>query len=50
MREMLRLQGIDPSQFVQVVSDTVVGEMVGNAMSGDLFGVQKSSPGNPWDP
>ena len=33
IREMMRLQGVDPVTFVQVVSDSVMGQQLGNAMS-----------------
>ena len=33
IKEMMRLQGIDPENFKQVVSDSVMGQQVGNAMS-----------------
>ena len=33
IREMMRLQGIDPDKFKQVVSDSVMGQQLGNAMS-----------------
>ena len=33
IREMMRLQGIDPDKFKQVVSDKVMGQQIGNAMS-----------------
>ena len=33
IKEMMRLQGIDPETFKQVVSDSVMGQQLGNAMS-----------------
>ena len=33
IREMMRLQGIDPDKFKQVVPDSVMGQQLGNAMS-----------------
>ena len=33
IREMMRLQGIDPDKFKQVVPDNVMGQQLGNAMS-----------------
>ena len=33
IQEMMRLQGIDPDGFHQVVSDSVMGQQLGNAMS-----------------
>ena len=33
VKEMMRLQGIDPSTFKQVVSDSAMGQQLGNAMS-----------------
>ena len=33
IKEMMRLQGIDPKSFKQVVPDSVMGQQLGNAMS-----------------
>ena len=33
IKEMMRLQGIDPDKFKQVVPDSVMGQHIGNAMS-----------------
>ena len=33
IREMMRLQGIDPDEFKQVVPDSVIRQQIGNAMS-----------------
>ena len=33
VKEMMRLHGIDPDNFNQVVSDSVMGQQLGNAMS-----------------
>ena len=33
IKEMMRRQGIDPDNFKQVVSDSVMGQQLGNAMS-----------------
>ena len=33
VKEMMRLQGIDPSTFKQIVSDSTIGQQLGNAMS-----------------
>ena len=35
--EMFRLQGIDPSDIKQVVTDTQIGGMLGNAMSQNVL-------------